>query len=233
MSPKLAKQVNLELAMLREELLDHGLSVEELETVLTTRKPDPHLPVTSPIDGVVLELNVEEYEWVEKFQELMVVGDPDRLELELQIAPDQASAVSAGDEIVFTPVGRTGERGRAKVISSVPQVDPGTRTIRLRARLVEAGSALFAGVFVEGEVDHGEARLAPAVPASAVINLTGEDVVFVVTGVGAFEVRPVRLGVADGEEREVVTGVTTGERVAATGVFLLKSTLLGGDGEGE
>jgi RND family efflux transporter MFP subunit len=224
---------DLELAMLREELLDHGLSVEELETVLTTRKPDPHLPVTSPIDGVVLELNVEEYEWVEKFQELMVVGDPDRLELELQIAPDQASAVSAGDEIVFTPVGRTGERGRAKVNSSVPQVDPGTRTIRLRARLVEAGSALFAGVFVEGEVDHGEARLAPAVPASAVINLTGEDVVFVVTGVGAFEVRPVRLGVADGEEREVVTGVTTGERVAATGVFLLKSTLLGGDGEGE
>ncbi|HSL16585.1 MAG TPA: efflux RND transporter periplasmic adaptor subunit [Methylomirabilota bacterium] len=223
----------LEVELARAELLDHGLAEQVLETVLSTLKPDPHLPVAAPVAGVVLELEVEEHEWVEELQTLLVMGDPERLELELQVAPDKASSVSAGDGLAFWPAGRPSERGRATVLSRVPQVDPDTRTMRLRARIVEAGSDLYAGVFVEGEIDFGEARTAPAVPTSAIINLAGEDVVFVDRGDGAFQVRPVRLGVSDGDHREVVSGVAAGDLVATTGVFLLKSTLLGGGGEGD
>jgi cobalt-zinc-cadmium efflux system membrane fusion protein len=223
----------LEFTISRDELLDHGLPESVLETVLETRTTDAHLPVVAPIDGVLLRLEVEDQEWVEAFQTLVVMGDPERVELELQIAPDQASAVSAGDVVEFAPVGRSDEVGRAKVISNVPQVDPGTRTIKLRARIVESGSSLYPGVFVEGSLAHGEPRMAAAVPVSAVINVGGSDVVFVEVGEGSFELRPVVLGVFDGGVHEVIDGVAVGERIATGGVFLLKSTMLGGDGEGD
>jgi RND family efflux transporter MFP subunit len=223
---------NLEYTIVRDELLDHGFPEAALEAVLETRTTDAHLPVVAPVDGVVLELAVEDQEWVEEFQTMIVMGDPERVELELQVAPDHASIVAAGDLVDFAPVGRPDRVGRAKVISRVPQVDPGTRTIKLRARIVDGGSALYPGVFVEGTLAHGEARRAAAVPVSAVINFGGRDVVFVQLTEESFEVRPVTLGVFDGEVHEVVAGVEVGDPVAVGGVFLLKSTLLGAEGEG-
>ena len=113
----------------------------------------------------------------------------------------------------------------------MPQVDPGTRTIKLRAEIIVGGDSLYPGVFVEGNIAHGEVRLAAAVPVSAIINVAGQDVVFVEVGEGSFELRPVVLGVFDGVAHEVVEGVSIGDRIATGGVFLLKSTLLGGEGD--
>jgi Cu(I)/Ag(I) efflux system membrane fusion protein len=80
-------------------------------------------------------------------------------------------------------------------------------------------------------VAHGEVRRAAGVPVSAVINIAGDDVVFVEVGEGSFEARPVELGVFDGVAHEVLGGVAVGDRIATGGVFLLKSTMLGGEGE--
>jgi multidrug efflux pump subunit AcrA (membrane-fusion protein) len=130
-------------------------------------------------------------------------------------------------------VGRSDLLGAAKVVSKVPQVDPGTRTIKLRAEIAEGAASLYPGVFVEGSIAHGKGRSAAAVPVSAVINVAGQDVVFVELNEGSFELRPVVLGVFDGTAHEVVEGVSAGDRIATGGVFLLKSTMLGGEGEGD
>jgi len=228
-----AHAAELDFSITREELLDHGFPEAALEAVLETRTTDAHLPVVAPVDGVILELQVEDQEWVEEYQTLLVMGDPKRVELELQIAPDQADGIATGDPVEFAPVGQSLRVGRARVVSKVPQVDPETRTIKLRAEIVDGGSSLYPGVFVEGLVTHGEARLAAAVPVSAVINVAGSDVVFVELSEGTYEPRPVVLGAFDGVVHEVIEGVTAGDRIATGGVFLLKSTLLGGEGEGD
>ena len=228
-----AHAAELNFSITREELLDHGFPEAALDAVLENRTTDAHLPVTAPVDGVILELQVEDQEWVEEYQTLLVMGDPKRVELELQIAPDQADGIATGDSVEFAPVGQSVRIGRARVVSKVPQVDPETRTIKLRAEIIDGGSSLYPGVFVEGVVTHGEARLAAAVPVSAVINVAGGDVVFVELSEGTYELRPVVLGVFDGAVHEVIEGVTAGDRIATGGVFLLKSTLLGGEGEGD
>jgi len=228
-----AHAAELEFNITREELLDHGFPEAALEAVLENRATDAHLPVVAPVDGVILELQVEDQEWVEDYQTILVMGDPKRVELELQIAPDQADGIAMGDPVEFAPVGQSVRVGRARVVSKLPQVDPETRTIKLRAEIIEGGPSLYPGVFVEGVVTHGEARLAAAVPVSAVINMGGDDGVFVELSEGAYEVRPVVLGVFDGVVHEVIEGVVVGDRIATGGVFLLKSTLLGGEGEGD
>ncbi len=221
----------LEFDIARTELLDHGYPEAALDRVLSTRTTDAHLPIFAPVGGVILELAVQNREWVEEFATLMVMGDPDRVELELQIAPDRAAAVVRGDAVDFTPVGRPDMVGRAKVVTKVPQVDPGTRTIKLRAEIIDGSSELYPGVFVEGTVTHGGERTVAAVPDSAVINVAGQDVVFVERGEGVFELRPVTLGVSDGDHREVVAGIEVGDRIASKGVFLLKSTWLSSEPE--
>ena len=222
----------LDYTTAREELLDHGLPEADLDRALATRTPEAHLPVTSPADGVVLELLVQEHEWVQEFAPLVVVGDPKRVELELRLAPNQAASVAAGDTVEFAPVGRSGVLGRATVITRVPQVDPESRTIRIRARIDSEHPSCFPGAFVQGTLGHGVARRSPAVPVSAVINLGGRDVVFVRVGTDQFVVRAVTIGNHIDDRYEVVDGLDVGEEVVVAGVFLVKSALVKGD-EGE
>ena len=221
----------LEVEATRAELRDLGYTDTELEEIATRRNPDPHLTIRAPADGVVLELGVEPQEWVQAYRLLMVIGDPSRVELELQIPPDQASAVSRGDRVEFIPVARPDALGHATVVTSVPQVDPTTRTIVIRASIDDSRAPLVPGVFVEGTLTHGEARTAPSVPEAAVSRLGGNDVVFVRVAPDAFEIRPVELGQFNGTRFEVVSGVRPGEDVVVKGVFFLKSAVLKGGGE--
>ncbi len=222
---------HLEFDTTYHELVDHGLPESELDAMLESRKPDAHLFIVSPTDGVVLELGVQIEEWIQEYASVVTIGDPERVELELQIAPALAEKVSVGDVVDFVPVGRPEDSGRATVITRVPQVDPDTRTVRIRASIVEKGGGLFPGAFVEGVLTQGTARLAPSVPESAVIGVGGVDVVFVAVGSGVFERRDVELGLTNGSRYEVVSGVGVGEEVAVKGVFFLKSALMKSAGE--
>lgn len=216
-----------------EELADHGVPPETLARILESKTPDAHLPITTPAAGVVLELGVQQHEWVQEYAPLMVIGNPDDIELELQMAPDRASAVAPGDEVEFTPVARPDQVGRGEVLSRVPQVDPDSRTIRIRARILHSEAPLYPGVFVEGAVVRSQGRRSPVVPESAVIAVAGRDSVFVRTAPDTFEVRPVDLGQPIDGMIEVRGGVEPREEIAVEGVFFLKSALLKGSGEGE
>jgi len=216
----------LEADSLRSELVDHGYPEGAVAKLLETRQTDAHLPMAAPIDSVVLELHVQTHEWVREYALLMVLGDPDSLELELQLPPAEASNVGAGDSVEFAPVGRPESVGHATVLTRVPQVDPKTRTLRIRAKIEEGFACLFPGAFVDGTLVHGTAFTSPAVPESAVIRAGGRDIVFVRRGPELFAALPVELGALDGSWYQVSSGLEAGDEVVTRGVFLLKSAML-------
>jgi cobalt-zinc-cadmium efflux system membrane fusion protein len=226
----LAARLDFELA--KSELLDLGIDEEESLKILDGGSPDTHLPVRAPSDGVVLELYVQRHEWVQAFDSLVDLGNPLQMELQLQIPPDQASGVAMGDTVEFVPVGRPETAGNARVISRVPQVDPTTRTVTIRARIEGPKQELFPGVFVEGQLVQGGVRNSPSVPEAAVTRFGSTDYVFVRTGPETFEARPVRLGRFNGTRYEILEGVTLDEEVVVEGVFFLKSVLVKGTSEG-
>jgi len=179
----------------------------------------------------VLEMAVQRHQWTQSFEPLLVLGDPNRLELQVRIPPSDASRVGTGDRIDFVPVGRPELSSRARVLTSIPRVDPVTRTVAIRAEILETPEPLFPGVFIEGTLIHGEARESLSVPESAVIRIGGADYVFVqMETAGHFEARPVVLGRFNGSRYEVEQGVAAEEQVAVQGVFFLKSTLLQAEG---
>lgn len=224
--------VQLELDQARAELINHGVGHDAVRELEQTRVTSHSMPVAAPLDGVVLEMMVQEHQWVQAYEPLMVLGDPQRVELELQIPPDEAAKVAAGSLVEFVPVGRPHLTGRATVISRVPQVDKETRTVKVRAKILDVGGeTFFPGVFVEGTVTIGEAQTAASVPESAVIRFGAGDVVFVRTGPSTFEARPVDLGLFNGSRYQVLSGVVLPEEVVVQGVFFLKSVAISGEAE--
>lgn len=208
------------------ELRELGYSDAEIDHVLESTDLHPVLTVRAPTSGVVLEVAVQQYAWVQAHDSLVVLGDPGSLELELQLPPDEASGVGQGDLVEFIPVGRPEAWGLAKVVTRVPQVDATTRTVTVRAEITHGSENLLPGVFVEGNLIRGAAAQAPSVPENALIRMGASDYVFVRLDDEVFEARPVKVGRFNGNRYEINEGLALDEEVAVEGVFLLKSALL-------
>jgi multidrug efflux pump subunit AcrA (membrane-fusion protein) len=67
-----------------------------------------------------------------------------------------------------------------------------------------------------------------AIPVSAVVDDGKQEVVFVLASGEAFERRPVRLGVRDGDWVQVLDGLASGERVVTRGAWQVRLAAAGG-----
>ena len=216
--------------VLESTLMEHGQTRGEIDRVIDSGQADPFLRLHAPRNGVVLDLPVEPDAWLMELEPLVVIGDPDRLELHLEVPPDEAALISGGALVEYAPVGRPLDAGRARVITRVPQVDPDTRMVTIRCELLDPSNSMIPGVLVDGSIQRGGSSEVPFVPVGAVSRVNGNDIVFVQADATTFEARVVTVGPSRDGSYPVLSGVDIGEPIAVAGVFLLKSALLRGTG---
>jgi len=111
---------------------------------------------------------------------------------------------------------------KGKVMFIDPLMDPASRTVKVRLAFPNPKGELRPEMFGE-VVLLGAPHDALTVPLDAVIDSGTEKVVFVAIGEGKFEPRKVTLGVSDGAQVEVVSGLVKGERVVIRANFLIDS----------
>ena len=97
-------------------------------------------------------------------------------------------------------------------------------TMLARVELPNPDGAWRPGLFVTGDLVVEESELPVTVDVDALQSYRDWTVVFVQVG-DVFEVRPVETGRRDEESVEIVSGLTAGERYAATNSFVLKAEL--------
>jgi cobalt-zinc-cadmium efflux system membrane fusion protein len=84
-------------------------------------------------------------------------------------------------------------------------------------------------MFANIELPTKFSKQALAVPASALQEVEGKNVVFIRHSATQFEKREVEKGVTVNNQTEIVTGLKPGEPVVTQGAFHLKSILAGGE----
>jgi multidrug efflux pump subunit AcrA (membrane-fusion protein) len=113
--------------------------------------------VTTPIDGVLTDVDVELGESVAPGQRIARVIGVERIEVPLRVPASARPDLAVGDEVIIREEGRAGGGGaptwRATIDRIAPDDDDATRTMTLFAVLIqEADSSVLlpAGRFVEG-----------------------------------------------------------------------------------
>jgi multidrug efflux pump subunit AcrA (membrane-fusion protein) len=110
----------------------------------------------------------------------------------------------------------------AKVAYLQPQIDPATRTLKVRLDLANSGMRLKPDMFVDVLMQIGAGRKL-TVPAEAVLDSGTTKTVFLDRGNGYFEPRQVETGQRIGDRVEIVKGLRTKERIVISAAFLLNS----------
>ena len=139
--------------------------------------------------------------------------------------------VGVGSSASIDVVALSGQTFEGKVTYVNPRVSEGSRTARLRVEVKNPEDRLHAGMFasvrwsVPCRAPAATARAVPAVPADAVLEVEGEQSVFVpVAGeTNTFARRAVTLGPRVGGFYPVMDGLIAGDEVVVAGALVWRS----------
>jgi Cu(I)/Ag(I) efflux system membrane fusion protein len=212
----------------RNRLLLLGMSEEQVQAVDRDGKPVTRVTLVSPTDGVVGELAVREGMNVVAGAMLFRINGLATVWVNLDVPETQAAAIRPGAALDATVPAYPGDTFKGRVAAVLPEVNATTRTVRARVELANPGGKLKPGMFASVRIGHFRegGNAAPEtvlVPSESVI-VTGErSVVIVDRGEGRYEPVAVKIGAEEGGRTEILEGLSGGERVVASGQFLLDS----------
>lgn len=186
--------------------------------------------VTSPIAGVVTNVQVGPGGFVTQAGLIAEVTNPARGELVFSAPPQLAAQVAPGARLRVTGPAGEFDAVITGVAADAGAQGSGAAIIRARAEnaaLPPAGSAVT-GAIVTGRRDQDAGGL--SIPSDAIQTVNGEPVVFV-QAAGGFKATRVLVGRQAGGRVEILRGLDGSESIAAANAFLLKAELAKGEAE--
>ncbi len=206
-----------------------GVSIEALSLDDNSRNL---IAVIAPLDGQIVQRAATLGEVVDRGIELFRVVDTRNVWLDLRVAAEEAALVKLGQTVHFWPDGQPHRHtGNVTWISS--DVDPQTRSVRVRAELANPDQNLRNESFGRGQIVLRDEQQAIVVPESALQwDGTGQivfvrDAMFFEKGRPKFFIsRSVRTAVKQDGFVEIIAGVLPGEVVASSGSDVLRAQLL-------
>jgi len=210
------------LTSARERLRQWNLSDADIATLDAAEQPRSEYTFTSPVSGYVLERMALPNAYVQPEMRLYTVADLSSIWINAQVFQEDAGKLKPGDAAQITVDAYPGRAFRGRIEQILPQVDPATRTLRVRLSMPNPGLLLKPGMFVN-VVLHGPGTRELVVPATAVLHSDTRDVVFVDRGGGIYDPRVVELGLRAIDKIAVRKGLSVGDVVVTSANFLIDS----------
>ncbi|GBC81751.1 Cation efflux system protein CusB [bacterium HR10] len=204
----------------RLELWD--IPEEEIQRIQRQGEPLRTLTLYAPVTGFVLARNAFERQRVTPETELYTIADLSTVWVLVDMYEYEAPLVRVGQKATMTLPYFPGKVFHGRVAYIYPQLDPMTRTLKIRLEFPNPGLVLKPDMYanVELRIEYGR-RL--SVPEEAVLDSGTEQIVFVAREGGYFEPRRVRVGPKVANRYIILEGLKAGERIVTSGNFLIDS----------
>lgn len=207
----------------RSRMRQAGMSEEQMRLIESSGRIHPRITLTAPVGGVIAELSAREGMTVLQGATLFRLNGLDSVWANAEVPESQVGSVHTGSmvEARLPAVPETVFKGRVQAI--LPEVNPGTRTIKARVELVNQNGALSPGMFVNMTFVATGGREALLIPSEAVIRTGKRSVVMVAEADGKFHQVDVETGLDSNGQTEIRRGLEAGQKVVVSGQFLIDS----------
>jgi cobalt-zinc-cadmium efflux system membrane fusion protein len=193
----------------------------------------------SPLAGTIVEKNINPGQQLrddavlanipEAYQPLFVVTDPSRLWLYLDVTEDDQRKMHVGQSLVVRTGAYPGQEFHGTLESIGQELDPTTRTLKVRAVVDNSGDLLRAEMYVTADL-----RDVPTggvtIPAEATFRKDDKTYVFVEREPGEYERTQITPGAEEDGRVAVSQGLAQGDRVVVDGALTLEAAMEKGDG---
>jgi Cu(I)/Ag(I) efflux system membrane fusion protein len=207
----------------RRRLIERfGLTEEQVRELAVGRKVSSTVTFRAPLGGTVLEKNIQEGQYVSEGAPLYGVADLSIVWALLDVYEDDLRFVHVGQTAALSSAAYPGIAFSGKVMFVEPEVNPETRTVRVRVELPNGRLSLRPNMYVSASI--GVAiRNALAVPTSALLRTGRRNIVWQEVRSNVFQPREVAIGATSGGLTEIFSGLEEGSIVASSGGYLIDS----------
>lgn len=206
----------------RERLRLLGMPPGLIRTVERNGRIHPTVTVSTPVGGVIQSLEVRPGMTVSAGQSLAEVNSLSSVWVTAAVPEAQAGEVHEGQRVSVTLTAYPGKTFAGRVQAVLPQLSGATRTLQARIELPNPRARLRPGMFATVAFA-GEGRSALLIPSEAVIATGRRTLVMLAEPGGRYRPAEVQVGGEADGKTEVLAGLAQGERVVASGQFLLDS----------
>jgi Cu(I)/Ag(I) efflux system membrane fusion protein len=179
--------------------------------------------LTAPVAGVVSEIGVREGQAMPAGTLLFRINGIDTVWLEAALPQASSVGIRAGTPVEAQVDAHPGRVFKGQVETLLPMIDPASRTRRARIVLANPDGVLAPGMFAQLALQPGDGGEVPLVPTDAIIGAGEQARVFVFDDNDRFRPVAVRMGRSSGGSTEILAGLRGGERIVASGQFLVDS----------
>jgi multidrug efflux system membrane fusion protein len=188
--------------------------------------------IRAPFDGVLGIRQIEVGQFVNAGAAVVSLTDLNTLYVNFTLPEQQRGQIAVGQKVLLTVDAYPGRTFEAALSTIEPQIDPGTRAIKVQATLANPDHSLQPGMFANVRVVLPQAPDVVTVPATSVDFTLYGDSVFVVredgkdaNGKPVLKVTRtfVKTGERDQNRVAITDGVAPGDQVVVSGQLKLQS----------
>ncbi len=198
-----------------------GIPAAEIAKIEQSGEARRRVPILAPISGVLTELGVREGAMVQAGTPAFMLTDLSSVWIVVEVPEAQGALLRPGLRAEVSVQTLPGKAFEGKLDYVYPELNAQTRTLKARIVLANPRLELKPGMFVSAALVSA-ARKVLAVPTEAVIQTGTRNVVIVMDG-ERFRAATVKTGAEMAGRTEVLEGLKAGERVVASGQFLIDS----------
>ena len=206
----------------RQRLQLLGMPAATIDAVARSGRVRNVVTVTTPTGGAIKTLAVRNGMTVAAGQTLAEVNGLGQVWLNAAVPEAQAGQVRLGEAVTASLAAYPGETFNGRVTAILPQAQADSRTLTVRVELPNPRGRLRPGMFATVRFG-GLPQPALLVPSEAVIRTGKRTLVMLARPGGHYAPAEIRAGREADGKTEVLAGLSEGERVVASGQFLLDS----------
>jgi Cu(I)/Ag(I) efflux system membrane fusion protein len=216
-----AQNANDLLDSARRRLRYWDIPEDEIARIEREGTPQRTLTLRAPASGIVVEKMVVQGMRIMPGMDLYRIADLSRVWIEGEVFEKDLSLVKLRQHARVSFDAYAGQEFDGEVTYVYPTVSADSRTGRVRIELSNPGLRLKPGMYARVALSAGDAGDALVIPRSAV-HYTGErTMVFVRDADGMLVPREITVGLAAGDEIEVLAGLAEGTVVVSSANFLI------------
>ena len=210
----------LDAARTRLELL--GMTAAEITQIERTAQARRLVTVVAPRGGVVLRRGVSVGTAIDPSTEIVTIADLSTVWVLAEVPQSESARLAQGARatLSFPATGRVPFTARVAFV--YPTLTERSRTVRVRFTVPKSDGRLRPGLYGTAEFA-ATRREALTVSRDAIVDTGESQHCFVRTPAGILEPRTVKVGGRFADRVEITHGLSPGEEVVATGVFLIDS----------
>ncbi|MBV8502881.1 MAG: efflux RND transporter periplasmic adaptor subunit [Paucibacter sp.] len=208
-------------ARLEADVRGQAANLAQLQAQLDTSKLNlGYTRITAPMDGVVVNINVQVGQTVIAVQTtpvMVTLADLDTITVRTKVPEADVQSLAVGQKASFATLSGDGRRyeGKLRVIQPIPERAGNAVFYNALFEVDNRDRKLFNDMTVQVDVETGEAKKTLTMPIVA-LGERSKDGAYAVTVVGKDgknESRQVRTGLHDAGKVQVLSGVKAGEKV--------------------